>query len=111
MPRGRSSVPCWSTTAWYGREVIAVDQWFPSSKTCSDCGLLLDRLPLGARGWTCPGCGVTHDRDVNASRTILAAWLAVAACGGGVRPIRRQSVRQSSVKQETPPARVGAPLP
>jgi putative transposase len=95
--------------AWYGREVIAVDQWFPSSKTCSDCGLLLDVLPLGVREWICPGCGVTHDRDVNASRTILAAGLAVAACGGGVRPTRRQSVRQSPVKQETQPARVGIP--
>ena len=95
--------------AWYGREVIAVDQWFPSSKTCSDCGLLLDVLPLGAREWICPGCGVRHDRDMNASRTILAAGLAVAACGGGVRPTRRQPVRQSPVKQETPPARVGIP--
>jgi putative transposase len=93
--------------AWYGRDVIAVDQWFPSSKTCSACGLLLDTLSLGVREWTCPGCGVTHDRDVNASRTILAAGLAVAACGGGVRPTRRQSVRQSPVKQETQPARVG----
>ncbi|MFC0109310.1 RNA-guided endonuclease InsQ/TnpB family protein [Kibdelosporangium aridum] len=92
---------------WYGRTVIAIDQWFPSSKTCSDCGLLLDSLPLGVREWTCPGCGAVHDRDVNAARTILAAGLAVAACGGGVRPTRQQSVRQSPVKQETQPARVG----
>jgi putative transposase len=95
--------------AWYGREVIAVDQWFPSSKTCSACGLLLDTLPLGVREWTCPGCGVMHDRDVNASRTILAAGLAVAACGGGVRPTRRQSVRQPPVKQEIQPTWVGLP--
>ncbi|ALG09022.1 RNA-guided endonuclease InsQ/TnpB family protein [Kibdelosporangium phytohabitans] len=95
--------------AWYGRRVIALDQWFPSSKTCSACGLLLDALPSGAREWTCPGCGVTHDRDVNASRAILAAGLAVAACGGGVRPTRRQPARQSPVKQETQPARVGIP--
>ncbi|MBP2321991.1 putative transposase [Kibdelosporangium banguiense] len=97
--------------AWYGREVIAVDQWFPSSKTCSECGLLLDTLPLGVREWTCPGCGVTHDRDVNASRTILAAGLAVTACGGGVRPTRQRPARQSPVKQETQPARVGIPRP
>jgi putative transposase len=94
--------------AWYGREVIAIDQWFPSSKTCSDCGLLLDTLPLGVREWTCP-CGTVHDRDVNAALNILAAGLAVAACGGGVRPTRQQSVRQSLVKQETQPARVGIP--
>lgn len=69
----------------------------------------LDSLPLGVREWTCPGCGAVHDRDVNAARTILAAGLAVAACGGGVRPTRQQSVRRSPVKQETQPARVGIP--
>jgi putative transposase len=73
--------------AWYGREVITIDPWFPSSKTCSACGLLLDALPLGIREWTC-ACGVTHDRDLNAARNILAAGLAVAACGDGVRPTR-----------------------
>jgi putative transposase len=75
--------------AWYGREVIAVDRWFPSSKTCSGCGLLLDTMPLKLREWTCPSCGQTHDRDVNAARNILAAGLAVSACGDGVRPTRR----------------------
>jgi putative transposase len=42
--------------------------------------------PLKVRAWTCPGCGITHDRDVNAARNILAEGLSVAACGGGVRP-------------------------
>ena len=74
---------------WYGRTVIAVDRWFPSSKTCSHCGHLLDALPLHLREWTCPGCGGVHDRDVNAARNILAAGRAVAACGDGVRPNRR----------------------
>jgi putative transposase len=74
---------------WYGRSVIAIDRWYPSSKTCSECRYLLDRLPLTVREWTCPGCGTTHDRDANASRAILAAGRAVAACGDGVRPIRR----------------------
>jgi len=74
---------------WYGRTVIAVDRWYPSSKTCSHCGHLLDALPLGVREWTCPGCGEVHDRDVNAARNILAAGRAVAACGDGVRPNRR----------------------
>ncbi|MCS7484217.1 RNA-guided endonuclease InsQ/TnpB family protein [Umezawaea endophytica] len=75
---------------WYGRAVIAVDRWYPSSKTCSHCGHLLDALPLGVREWACPGCGEVHDRDVNAARNILAAGRAVAACGDGVRPNRRQ---------------------
>lgn len=74
---------------WYGRTVITVDRWFPSSKTCSACGKLADRMPLNVRQWTCDGCGVWHDRDVNAARNILAAGLAVAACGDGVRPARR----------------------
>lgn len=74
--------------SWYGRDVIAVDKWFPSSKVCSSCGALQDEMPLKVREWTCR-CGVTHDRDVNAARNILAAGLAAAACGDGVRPTRR----------------------
>jgi putative transposase len=73
----------------YGRTVIAVDRWYPSSKTCSRCGHLLSALPLGIREWVCPCCGDVHDRDVNAARNILAAGRAVTACGDGVRPIRR----------------------
>nr|WP_263399793.1 transposase [Saccharopolyspora pogona] len=74
---------------WYGREVIAVDQWFPSSKICSACGKLAESMLLQVRSWTCTGCEATHDRDVNAAKNILAAGLAVAACGDGVRPARR----------------------
>jgi putative transposase len=73
---------------WYGRDLVVVDRWLPSSKTCSHCGHLLDALPLRVRGWTCPGCGASHDRDVNAARNILAAGQAVTACGAGVRPTR-----------------------
>jgi putative transposase len=75
--------------AWYGRTVITLDRWYPSSKTCNACGYLLDGLPLAVREWACPGCGVVHDRDVNASRVLLAAGRAVVACGDGVRPTRR----------------------
>ena len=73
---------------WYGREVIAIDRFYPSSKTCSACGMLQDSMPLNIREWTCPGCGEIHDRDVNAAKNILAAGLAVSACGDGVRPSR-----------------------
>jgi putative transposase len=73
---------------WYGRDLVVVDRWLPSSKTCSHCGHLLDALPLRVREWTCPGCGARHDRDVNAARNILAAGQAVTACGAGVRPTR-----------------------
>lgn len=87
--------------AWYGRELVVVDRWFPSSKTCSKCGHLLDSLPLNVREWTCPQCEAAHDRDVNAAKNIRAAGLAVLACGGGVRPQRSNPGGRSSVKQET----------
>jgi len=72
---------------WYGRTVVAIDRWYPSSKTCSGCGAIVAKLPLNIRIWTCP-CGAVHDRDVNAARVIKAAGLAVSACGDGVRPLR-----------------------
>ncbi|WP_406376535.1 transposase [Streptomyces sp. NBC_00647] len=86
---------------WYGREVIAVDRWFPSSKLCSNCGTLRERMPLHVRTWTCD-CGTTHDRDVNAAKNLLAAGLAVTACGAGVRPQRSTPGGQAATKQETP---------
>jgi putative transposase len=60
---------------WYGRELLVVDRWLPSSKICSACGLLAGPMPLNTREWTCQ-CGAHHDRDVNAARNILAAGLA-----------------------------------
>ncbi len=51
---------------WYGRSVVAIDKWYPSSKRCYDCGHVLESLSLSTREWTCPECGVLHDRDVNA---------------------------------------------
>ncbi|MET7330270.1 RNA-guided endonuclease TnpB family protein [Nonomuraea sp. NPDC005650] len=58
--------------AWYGRVVVAVDRWFPSSKLCSACGSAQDEMALNIREWAC-ACGAAHDRDVNAARNILAA--------------------------------------
>lgn len=88
--------------AWYGREVIAVDRFFPSSKLCSHCGTLAGRMPLNVRTWTCGGCGTTHDRDVNAAENLLAAGLAVTVCGAGVRPQRKTPGGQSATKQKPP---------
>jgi putative transposase len=72
---------------WYGRTVIAVDRFYPSSKTCSACGAIATAMPLNVREWTCR-CGAVHDRDLNAATNVLAAGLAVSACGDGVRPAR-----------------------
>ncbi|MBB4932086.1 putative transposase [Lipingzhangella halophila] len=91
--------------AWYGRELVAIDRFFPSSRLCSACGTLREKLPLNVRTWRC-GCGARHDRDVNAAINIRAAGLAVSACGAGVRPQRESSRTGRSVsKQETHPAR------
>ena len=75
---------------WYGRDLVAVDRFLPSSKTCSACGTMRRAMPLSVRTFTCPSksCGHSEDRDVNAAKNILAAGLAVAACGDGVRPKR-----------------------
>jgi putative transposase len=75
---------------WYGRDLVVVDRWFPSSKVCSACGALRDGMPLHVREWTCR-CGAVHDRDVNAAINIRAAGLAVFACGDGVRPARAEA--------------------
>lgn len=72
---------------WYGRELVGIDRWYPSSKRCSDCGHVVQKMPLSVRGWTCSECGAVHDRDINAARNILAAGLAVSAHGESVNPV------------------------
>jgi putative transposase len=97
----------------YGRTLVVVDRWFPSSKTCSKCGYLLDKLALGTRVWACPSCRTRHDRDLNAAQNLLAAGRAVArenpgdACGAGVSR-QGSSLPRSASKQETGPVRVAA---
>lgn len=72
---------------WYGRALVGMDRWYPSSKRCSDCGHTVAAMPLNVREWTCPECGSIHDRDVNAARNVLAAGLAVSAHGESVSPV------------------------
>lgn len=56
---------------WYGKMLVKINRFFPSSKTCSSCGHKEDNMPLSIREWTCPSCGSKHDRDLNASINIL----------------------------------------
>ena len=77
--------------AHYGRTVVKVGRGFPSSQLCSVCGHRDGPKPLKVRTWSCPACGVEHDRDLNAARNVLAegqrmaAGLAdINACGAGV---------------------------
>jgi len=58
--------------AWAGVGVVVADQWYPSSKTCSECGHVRDTLTLAEREYVCPACGMVLDRDVNAARNLAA---------------------------------------
>jgi putative transposase len=89
---------------WYGRTLIKIDQWYPSSKTCSVCAHVLASLDIDVREWTCSNCDTHHDRDINAAKSVLAeglkvyaAGLAVSACGGDVRP-NLDSIREGRLQ-------------
>jgi putative transposase len=92
-----------------GRKLVVIDRWYPSSKTCSACGHLLAGLSLSTRHWTCPSCRARHDRDINAAKNILAAGLAVSACGAGIR-LQGTSLQRPAVKQEARPVTAGIPV-
>ena len=85
---------------WYGRTLVKIDRWFPSSKRCGHCGHIIEKLPLSVREWTCPKCGTVHDRDINAAKNILAAGLAVLGsdveevCGANIGPDGHKSKGQ-----------------
>jgi putative transposase len=91
-----------------GRKMLVIDCWYPSSKTCSECGHLLASLSLGTRHWQCPTCGTRHDRDHNAAKNILAAGLAADACGGDVRRAG-ETPTQPPAKQEHQLVKAGIP--
>lgn len=86
-----------------GNEVVVIDRWFPSSKTCSACGHKRETLPLFIRQWKCDGCGQQHDRDINAAINLknMAVSSTVIACGeegSGLKHLHQ--VKPASVKQE-----------
>lgn len=88
--------------AMRGSTVVVVDRWYPSSKTCSGCGHVVEKLPLSVREWSCPACGSVHDRDHNAAINLKkAASSAVSACGAegsGRQPVLK--VKPAATKQE-----------
>jgi putative transposase len=69
---------------WADRNLVKIDQFFPSSKRCSCCGYILPKLSLDVRKWTCPECSTEHDRDINAANNIRTAGLAGLAFGENV---------------------------
>lgn len=76
---------------WYGKELVKVNRFYPSSKTCGDCGWINQDLKLSDREWTCNSCGVIHDRDENASRNILKEGLKIYGKGLAITKVERKS--------------------
>ncbi|MFI6561072.1 RNA-guided endonuclease InsQ/TnpB family protein [Streptomyces sp. NPDC050534] len=71
----------------YGRTLVKIGRFEPTSQICSTCGVKDGPKPLNVREWTCTACGTLHDRDTNAALNVkTAAGLAVSACGAPVRP-------------------------
>lgn len=64
-------------TGWYGRNVVQVNRWFPSSKTCNNCGWIKQDLTLEDREWICPRCEIKHNRDVNAAKNTRQQGIAL----------------------------------
>lgn len=80
----------------YGKKLKVVDRFFPSSKMCSKCGSVVEKLPLNIREWDCPKCGTHHDRDENAAKNIeMAEGHSVTARGGEVRHLRVSAPRRT----------------
>ncbi|MBD6620867.1 IS200/IS605 family element transposase accessory protein TnpB [Komarekiella sp. 'clone 1'] len=79
---------------WYGRNLVKIGRWFPSSKRYGHCGHVVEKLPLSIRKWDCLNCGTHHDRDVNAARNILAVGHTVTVCGANIRPLGHKSKGQ-----------------
>ena len=90
---------------WYGKEVIRIETFFPSSKTCSCCGHQKSDLKLDDREWTCSSCNTIHDRDVNAAKNILQRGITIQSSGtddyrhgAKIRPVKEKSLTGTSVE-------------
>jgi putative transposase len=88
---------------WYGKELVKVNRFYPSSKTCNSCGWINQGLKLSEREWTCK-CGKSHDRDINASKNILKEGLKIYGKGLAITKVERKldfSNKAHSMKPET----------
>ena len=84
---------------WYNRQVIQIDRFYPSSKTCSNCYHLMSSMDLSIREWVCPSCGTHHDRDVNAAKNILRQGLNIMFGLGTKSDVKQKRMEASGSKQ------------
>lgn len=87
--------------SWHERQVIQVDRFYPSSKTCSNCHHLMPSMDLSIREWICPSCETHHDRDVNAAKNILRQGLNIMSGLGTKSDTKQKRVEASGVKTES----------
>jgi putative transposase len=85
---------------WHNRQIVQIDRFYPSSKTCSDCGHIMSSMDLSIREWCCPSCGSQHDRDVNAAKNILQQGLNIMS-GLGTKSDNKQKRMEASVESES----------
>jgi putative transposase len=92
---------------WNAKEIIKIDNFFPSSNQCSSCGWINQNLKLDIREWTCPSCNTELDRDFNASKNIPKEGIKILSsrtgdhrCGDEIRPVLTGKIVESSKKKE-----------
>ena len=85
---------------WNSRELVVIDRFYPSSKTCSSCSHLINEMPLNVREWICPSCGTIHDRDINAAKNILIQGLNILS-GCGTQSDTKQKQQEASSIEES----------
>lgn len=85
---------------WHNRQVIQIDRFYPSSKTCSHCNHLMSSMDLSVREWDCPSCGTHHDRDINAAKNILRQGLNIMS-GLGTKSDTKQKRMEASAMAES----------
>lgn len=93
-----------------GKAFIRTNRWFPSSKACSACGQVCEKMGLEVRHWTCSHCGASHDRDVNAAKNIRDEGLRLLASGTGASASRGTiSRRKKLASRSARPDEAGTP--
>ena len=88
---------------WSNKEFIKIDRFFPSSKTCNNCGYINQNLTLSDRKWKCQQCGTNHDRDINAAKNILKQGLNLLSGSGVESDMKQKQVEALSLDESVKP--------